>query len=169
MSCIAGPRQFGTEDQGWIAHFLYSALARQPLVVYGDGRQVRDVLFVGDLMRAFAAVSENVQRCAGEIYNVGGGPQNTVSLLELIAAIEELTGRKPDTIFDQRRPGDQVVYVSDISKLQRYTGWSPWCSPVHTLEQIYEWWKHNRQLFHRPVTPTTAGVPALLQQLPRTA
>ena len=168
MSCIAGARQFGCEDQGWVAHFLYSALSGQPVVVYGDGRQVRDVLSVNDLMRAFAAVREGLQACAGEIFNVGGGPQNIVSLLELMASIQELIGRKPEAIFDQRRPGDQLVYVSDFSKLQRQTGWAPLCNPIQTLDQIYAWWKRNRQLFPQAAA-TTARVPALLQQLPRTA
>jgi CDP-paratose 2-epimerase len=169
MSCIAGPRQFGTEDQGWIAHFLYTALADQPVVVYGDGRQLRDVLSVKDLMRAIEAARQNPQVCAGEIYNVGGGPQNTISLLELIAAIAKLTGRNLETVFEQRRPGDQLVYVSDFSKLQRDTGWSPAHSPLETLEQIYEWWKHNRQLFLKPAAAKAARVSAVLQQLPRTA
>src|SRR5579884_487976 len=84
MSCIAGPRQFGNEDQGWVAHFLYSALQRIPLVIYGDGKQVRDVLCVDDLVRAFEAVREHLPTTAGQVYNVGGGPENTTSLLELI-------------------------------------------------------------------------------------
>ena len=169
MSCIAGPRQFGTEDQGWIAHFLYSALAGQPVVVYGDGRQLRDVLSVNDLMRAIEAVRQNPQVYAGEIYNVGGGPQNTISLLELMAAITDLTGRKLQAVFDQRRPGDQLVYVSDFSKLHKHTGWSPVHTPLETLQQIYDWWKHNQQLFVQPVAAGSTHVSAVLQQLPRTA
>src|SRR5207237_6584512 len=92
MSCIAGPRQFGNEDQGWVAHFLYSALQQQAITVYGDGRQVRDVLAVEDLMRAFEAVRGHVAQTAGQVYNVGGGLKNTVSLLELMEQIELLTG-----------------------------------------------------------------------------
>src|SRR5579884_1943206 len=91
MSCIAGPRQFGNEDQGWVAHFLYSALRHEPITIYGDGRQVRDVLAVKDLMRAFETVRNRADRTAGEVYNVGGGLKNTVSLLELIADIRRFT------------------------------------------------------------------------------
>ncbi len=89
MSCIAGPRQFGSEDQGWVAHFLYSALQGKPLTIYGDGRQVRDVLYVEDLLSAFEAAYANRERTAGQIYNIGGGQENTVSLLELMDRIED--------------------------------------------------------------------------------
>src|ERR1051325_1180418 len=125
MSCIAGPRQFGTEDQGWVAHFLYSALQQRPVVIYGDGCQVRDVLCVTDLVRAFDAVRQNLPVTAGQIYNVGGGMANTTSLLELINTIEDLTGCHLDHVADESRPGDQLVYVTDYSKLQRHTGWRP--------------------------------------------
>jgi len=169
MSCIAGPRQFGNEDQGWVAHFLYSALAGQPVVVYGDGRQVRDVLSVSDLVRAFAVAHKNSQVGAGEIYNVGGGARNTVSLLELIDAIEQLAGRKLHTIFQRPRPGDQLVYVTDFSKLQRQAGWEPQYNPLQTLEQIYAWWKRNRHLFPKPQTSDAARISAVLQELPGAA
>ncbi len=169
MSCIAGPRQFGTEDQGWVAHFLYSALAPRPVVIYGDGRQVRDVLCVDDLVRAFAAVRQ-APRCAEPpIYNVGGGPANAVSLLELIAEIQRLTGRQLQTVSDQRRPGDQLVYVSDISRIQHDTGWEPQISVAQTLEGIYEWWKRNRDLFPAEEPTRASRAPALLEQLPRVA
>lgn len=147
MSCIAGPRQFGTEDQGWVAHFLYAALQGKPLVIYGDGRQVRDVLCVDDLLRVFEAVRQKQTVSAGQIYNVGGGPKNTVSLLELIAEIQRLTGCRVRYDLDERRPGDQLVYVTDTSKLQRAMGWRPRYSVAQTLERIYEWWKHNREGF----------------------
>jgi CDP-paratose 2-epimerase len=146
MSCIAGPRQFGNEDQGWVAHFLYSALQNSPLVVYGDGRQVRDVLCVDDLLRAFEIVRANAATCAGEIFNVGGGAENAVSLLELIAMIEKLTGRRMEYVRDERRPGDQLIYVTDYSKLTRYTGWRPEIDVAGTLDLIYAWWKRNREL-----------------------
>ena len=116
MSCIAGPRQFGNEDQGWVAHFLYSALRQQPVVIYGDGRQVRDVLCVYDLLRIFEAARERHAVKGGEVYNVGGGPNNTVSLLELIAEIEEMTGQHLPYRLDEPRPGDQLVYVTDVGK-----------------------------------------------------
>ncbi len=167
MSCIAGPRQFGNEDQGWVAHFLYSALTGMPLVIYGDGRQVRDVLCVEDLVRAFDAVRQHRDKTAGEIYNVGGGSGNTTSLLELTREIESLTGRRLQYKLDAPRPGDQLVYITDISKLHAHTGWEPRLSVRQTLERIYDWWKHNRDLFgtaHQPERTLAA-----LQELPGAA
>jgi len=167
MSCICGPRQFGSEDQGWVAHFLYSALAGSPLVVYGDGRQLRDVLYIEDLLRAFEAARVNAAVTRGQIYNVGGGAENTVSLLELMEQIERLTGRRIDYVFDDRRPGDQCVYVTDYSKLQRDTGWAPQIPPAQALKKMYDWWKRNRAMFPAPqLEPARL---AALQELPRTA
>jgi CDP-paratose 2-epimerase len=167
MSCIAGARQFGTEDQGWVAHFLYLALQGTPLTIYGDGRQVRDVLCVDDLVRAFESVRENLPLTAGQIYNVGGGPPNSVSLIELMSLVEDLTGSRVDFDTAERRPGDQLVYVSDCTKLRRDTGWEPRLSVRQTLERIYGWWKHNRDLFEPVSQPQS--VTATLQQLPGAA
>lgn len=167
MSCIAGARQFGNEDQGWVAHFLYSALQGIPLTIYGDGRQVRDVLCVDDLVRAFDSVREHLPVTAGQIYNVGGGPANTVSLLELMALIEEFTGSRVAFETAQARPGDQLVYVTDCSKLRRDTGWEPRITVSQTVERIYEWWKRNRDLFEPVAQPQR--VAATLQELPGAA
>jgi len=169
MSCIAGPRQFGTEDQGWVAHFLYSALTGNPAVIYGDGCQVRDVLCVQDLVQAFAAVRERSSTCAGQVYNVGGGIHNTVSLLELIAEIEDLTGHPLDVVHDEPRACDQLVFITDFSKLHRDTGWQPRMSVRDTLESIYGWWKRNRELFPQTAFTAPARLGATLEQLPRTA
>ncbi|MFB3814654.1 MAG: GDP-mannose 4,6-dehydratase [Terriglobales bacterium] len=168
MSCIAGPRQFGNEDQGWVAHFLYSALANTPVVVYGDGRQVRDVLCVYDLIRVFELTREKQDITAGEIYNVGGGPENTVSLLELIDEVEDLTGCRVRYERDQRRPGDQLIYVTDTSKLQRETGWRPQYDLRQTLAEMYRWWKRNRALFVSGVLPARVPAP-VLQEVPGAA
>ncbi len=135
MSCIAGPRQFGNEDQGWVAHFLYSALNGKPVTIYGNGLQVRDVLDVADLVRAFEAVRSLDPSAEGRVYNVGGGPTNSVSLLELMVMIEDLTGRKLEASFDDVRPGDQAVYVSNTQKLQNETGWTPTIQLPETLRQ----------------------------------
>ncbi len=167
MSCIAGPQQFGNEDQGWVAHFLYSALRNDPVVIYGDGRQVRDVLCVHDLTKAFESILAARPITEGQIYNVGGGPENTVSLLELVEDIESLTGRKLRYELDQRRPGDQLIYISDFTKLERDTGWQPRYSMRDTLKEIYGWWKKNRDLFPEPVSQPVSH-PAL-QQVPGAA
>lgn len=159
MSCIAGERQFGNEDQGWVAHFLYTALERKPLVIYGDGRQVRDVLWVGDLVRALEASRQNAARTAGEIYNVGGGATNTTSLLELIHAIEELSGERVVRMHDARRPGDQLVYVTDHAKLTKHTGWRPQSSVKQTLLRILDFWQENRALITGEVNVPDAAIP----------
>lgn len=146
MSCIAGPHQFGTEDQGWVAHFLYSALQGNPLVIYGNGKQVRDVLCVTDLLRAFELVRSRIGTTSGQIFNIGGGIPNAISLLELLDEIEKLTGKRPTIKFGDSRPGDQLYYVTDTAKLHRYTEWRPQNNVSQTLELMYRWWEEHRQL-----------------------
>lgn len=119
MSCIYGPRQMGTEDQGWVAHFLIRALEGQPIVIYGDGRQVRDILDVGDAVQAYLSAWKRIGQVSGRAFNLGGGPANAISLLELVAYIEELTGRKVEGGFSEWRAGDQRYYVSDPSLARR--------------------------------------------------
>jgi CDP-paratose 2-epimerase len=123
MSCIYGPHQHGTEDQGWVAHFLLRALAGEPVTVYGDGAQVRDVLHVTDLVDAMLRVHADADRLAGTAFNVGGGPGHTLSLLELLALIDALGGERPDASFAEERAGDQRWYVSDTTRLREATGW----------------------------------------------
>jgi CDP-paratose 2-epimerase len=168
MSCIAGPRQFGNEDQGWVAHFLYSALSGQPVTIYGNGLQVRDVLDVSDLVRAFEAVRSLEPSSEGRVYNVGGGPQNSVSLVELIAMIGELTGRKLETRSDEVRPGDQAVYISNTHRLRSDTGWSPRVQPGETLTRLQRWWNQNRELF-APARVAEIRSRSDAMPLPRTA
>lgn len=122
MSCIYGPRQMGTEDQGWVAHFLIQALAGRPVVIYGDGRQVRDILDVGDAVEAYVAAWRRIDQVSGRAFNLGGGPANAVSLLQLIAYAEEVTGRKVEVGFADWRAGDQRYYVSDPSAARRELG-----------------------------------------------
>ncbi len=153
MSCIAGPRQFGNEDQGWVAHFLYSVLEGKPITVYGDGFQVRDVLHVSDLIDAMQAAAANASRISGEVFNVGGGPERAVSVLEMLRAIEQETGRQPDLHYSDVRPGDQPLYISDITKLLTTTGWQPRHSLGQTLESIRRFWQANRQLVSAQRTP----------------
>jgi len=168
MSCIAGPRQFGTEDQGWIAHFLYSALEDRPVTIYGDGRQVRDVLYVEDLVRAFEAVRSRMENTSGEVYNVGGGIDNSTSILEIIELIERVTGKKLRYEMERARAGDQLFYVTDFEKLRRDTGWKPRVNVRQTLENMYEWWKRHRELFPS-ISPGRSIVAAPLQQVPEVA
>lgn len=145
MSCIAGQRQFGNEDQGWVAHFLYSALENRALTIYGDGKQVRDILCVDDLVRAFEAVRANIAKTGGQIYNVGGGRENALSLLEVIAKIENMTGQKMRYQMQKARPGDQLYYVTDTTKLREHVGWTPRITTRETLERIHDWWAENRE------------------------
>jgi CDP-paratose 2-epimerase len=159
MSCIAGPRQFGNEDQGWVAHFLYSAINDRPITIYGDGRQVRDVLAVEDLMRAFEGVRANLNKTAGQIYNVGGGLANTTSLLELIDQIQVFTGHRVRYSMEAVRPGDQPVYVTDYSKLRHHIGWEPGMSVNDILRNIHEWRRQNSDFFQMPSLATPFSVP----------
>ena len=144
MSCIYGPHQFGTEDQGWVAHFLIRAMEGQPVMLYGDGRQVRDILCVDDLVDAFLLAQQSMQTESGNAFNIGGGPGNTVSLLELLEMIGELLGHKPEVEFDSWRPGDQRYYVSDTAKFQRTTGWRPRISVQEGLERLTRWLSEMR-------------------------
>ena len=168
MSCIAGPHQFGNEDQGWIAHFLYSALQDKEICIYGDGRQVRDVLAVQDLVRAFEAAYERQETTAGQIYNVGGGADNTISLLELIERIEKLLHKRVSYQFRESRPGDQSIYVTDFTKLRQHVGWSPRISVPQTIGNINDWWRHNHQLF-APARFSRAAGKSMVEMLPGVA
>jgi CDP-paratose 2-epimerase len=139
MSCIYGPHQFGTEDQGWVAHFLIQALKRKPLTLYGDGLQVRDVLFVEDLVDAMLLAERHIDRTAGEAFNIGGGPARTVSLLELLNLIGQLTGERPDITIEPWRPADQRYYVSDTAKFEQVTGWRPKTSVRTGVRLLLAW------------------------------
>lgn len=139
MSCICGPRQFGTEDQGWVAHFLKKALHHEPITLYGDGKQVRDILAVEDLVRAFRIVSANAGRLKGRVFNVGGGPKRTASLIEMIDLIGQITGRTPEVTWSEERVGDQKWYVSNTEALRRATGWEPALSLSETVQKLHQW------------------------------
>ena len=139
MSCVYGPHQCGTEDQGWVAHFLLQALRGEPIAVFGDGGQVRDVLYAPDLVDAFLLAFESMDRLSGQAFNMGGGPDNTVSLIELLARIEALHGRRPAVTFGPWRPGDQRYYVSDTSKFRTETGWAPRHSASEGIAALYGW------------------------------
>jgi CDP-paratose 2-epimerase len=125
MSCIYGPRQFGTEDQGWVAHFLISALAGRAITIYGSGKQVRDILHVSDAVAAYIGVLDNIAMLRGQAFNLGGGPTNAVSLRMLLREIERLAGRRVVLQSDAPRIGDQLYFVADTRKLRHAIGWSP--------------------------------------------
>jgi CDP-paratose 2-epimerase len=139
MSCIYGPRQFGTEDQGWVAHLLLRALRGEPITIYGDGHQVRDLLFVSDLMDAFVAARARVEACSGQAFNIGGGPENAVSVLDVVERIASLTQSSPRLGFHDWRTGDQRYYVSDTRKFSELTGWRPRIGVAEGLTQLREW------------------------------
>jgi CDP-paratose 2-epimerase len=139
MSCIYGPHQLGTEDQGWVAHFLIRTLAGEPITIYGDGRQVRDVLHVEDLVDAFLRAWRQIDLVRGCAFNIGGGPRNTLSLLELVDAIARISGRRPALCFEDWRAGDQRYYVSDTTAFAAATGWRPLIAPRAGVEALHEW------------------------------
>lgn len=139
MSCIYGPRQFGNEDQGWIAHFLIRALKGEPITIYGDGHQVRDVLFVSDLVQAFLLAREQCATIPGEVFNIGGGPENAVDLLQVLALAEELSDTPLSISFSETRVGDQRYYVSDTSKFHERCGWRPQVDPLDGVRRLARW------------------------------
>jgi CDP-paratose 2-epimerase len=151
MSCIYGPHQFGTEDQGWVAHFLIQAIEGRPISVYGDGMQVRDILFVEDLVNAFLLAQEKMEHLTGQAFNIGGGPERTTSLLELIALIEMLQEERIPVQFDGWRPGDQRYYVSDTKKFKAATGWFPQVTVEKGVRSLYEWLLASRDLSGLPL------------------
>jgi CDP-paratose 2-epimerase len=152
MSCIYGPRQFGNEDQGWVAHFLIRALKDETIAIYGDGKQVRDVLYIQDLVDAFLLAQDSMDRISGQAFNIGGGPANTLSLLELVDLIGSLAGRKPAVRFDHWRVGDQRYYVSDTRKFREATGWAPKASVQNGIEQLYSWVRERFELCSDPIS-----------------
>lgn len=157
MSCTYGPHQHGTEDQGWVAHFVLQALADRPITIYGDGRQVRDILFVDDLVDAMLAARERIVELAGSAFNIGGGPGNSTSLLELIARIEALEERPLDLRFEPWRTGDQRWYVSDPGAFGERTGWRPKVGIDEGLGQLHRWLSEHRTAQR---TRSSEGTPA---------
>jgi CDP-paratose 2-epimerase len=139
MSCIYGPHQFGTEDQGWVAHFMRAVLASEPITIYGDGRQVRDILYVGDLVQALTLASEHAVALAGRAFNIGGGPDNAVSVRDVIALASALCETAPSVSYEDWRTGDQRWYVSDTAAFARATGWKPRTAPREGLAALREW------------------------------
>ncbi len=148
QSAIYGPRQFGIEDQGWLAFFSICAATSRPFTIYGDGKQVRDLLYIDDLARAFEAAVTHIDRAAGRVYNIGGGQARTLSVwAETRPILERLAGKSLEVRLGDWRPGDQRIYVSDIARAEAELGWAPRVSPEDGLGRLWGWIQANRQLF----------------------
>jgi len=147
QSCIYGYHQFGIEDQGWVAWFCIAALLDKPITIYGDGKQVRDVLFVDDLVSLYDMAYKKIELTSGKIFNIGGGPSHTLSLHELLAQLEILKGGKIPICYDDWRPGDQKLYISNIKQAEKELGWKPQITAAEGVERLYDWVGNNRSLF----------------------
>ncbi|HWE48314.1 MAG TPA: NAD-dependent epimerase/dehydratase family protein [Bryobacteraceae bacterium] len=162
MSCIYGPHQMGTEDQGWVAHFLIRALGGKPIVLYGDGKQVRDLLYVDDLVDAFVLALTNIHTLSGQAFNIGGGLGNTLSLLELLDIIGTVHGSRPEVRMESWRCADQRYYVSDTRRFKAATGWSPKVNARQGIERLYQWLAGTRSLTAQAALSTAGGMHAFL-------
>jgi CDP-paratose 2-epimerase len=148
QSCIYGQRQFGVEDQGWLAHFCIAAAAGRPIAIYGNGKQVRDVLWIDDLMSAYEAAAQRIEFIAGATYNIGGGATNSLAIWqEFGPKLEALAGHPIDVRYGDWRPGDQPIYVSDIRRAERELGWHPTVGIDEGLRRLWQWVNENADLF----------------------
>jgi CDP-paratose 2-epimerase len=145
LSCIYGDRQFGLEDQGWVAHFAITSVLGRPITIYGDGKQVRDILHVADVVEAFDRFIE--ADMGPDVFNLGGGVHNSVSLLELIDLLERILGKKIPLVFKPERPSDQKVYISDVSKAHEMLNWQPSIDMADGVGRLVKWVVDNRHLF----------------------
>lgn len=145
-SCIYGPRQFGIEDQGWVAWLTMAAFFNKQITIYGDGKQVRDVLYIADLIDAYDKAIDNIEKTKGKVYNIGGGPKNTFSLLELIRHLETILDKKIHLNFSSWRHGDQKNFVCDIRKAKQDFGWEPKTLPKEGVVKLFNWVKENKDI-----------------------
>ena len=147
QSCVYGPRQFGIEDQGWLAHFVIAAVGGRSIKIYGDGKQVRDMLWVEDLLVAFDLALDDPEQVAGKVFNIGGGPDFTLAVWqEVQPSLSELSGREMEAVYYDWRPGDQKVYISDIRAVKQI-GWQPTVDPYTGLRVLWQWVNENADLF----------------------
>jgi CDP-paratose 2-epimerase len=147
QSCVYGTRQFGMEDQGWIAWFAIRAVLGKPVTIFGDGRQVRDVLWIDDLLDAYERVIDRIEVVRGRVFNLGGGPDFTLSLLELLDLLRAQRRAPVEHVFADWRPGDQRVFVSDIRRACTDLDWQPRVSPADGVDRLVDWVEKNRGLF----------------------
>lgn len=157
QSCIYGYWQFGIEDQGWVAWFIIAHLMKRPITVFGTGKQVRDVLFIDDLLDCYVAAIRHIDQVAGMAFNIGGGPGNTLSLLEFMEMLAQLSGRAVDHTFGATRRGDQPVFISDIRKAESLLQWRPCTSASRGIELLYRWVEANPRLFELLQRPAGAA------------
>lgn len=148
QSCIYGPRQFGVEDQGWVAHFIIASVLKKKITIYGDGKQVRDILYIDDLIDAFIKVYRNINKTNGKSYNIGGGKYNSVSLLEFIDLLEDSSNKKVKSKFRGWRPADQRIYISDIRLAKKDFDWTPKVDIKKGINLLFKWIKENKGLFN---------------------
>ncbi|MFZ3059412.1 MAG: SDR family NAD(P)-dependent oxidoreductase [Candidatus Methanoperedens sp.] len=149
QSCIYGTKQFGIEDQGWIAWFTIASLLEKPLTIYGDGKQIRDVLWIDDLIDAYVKMFHNADRIAGEIFNIGGGRENTLSLIELVDILKQEGILKIEPVYSNWRPGDQKVFVCNINKAYEAVGWKPTTTPRTGVKKLIDWAFDNKNLLKK--------------------
>ncbi len=147
QSCIYGSHQFGVEDQGWVAWFAICAVLGRPVTVYGDGKQMRDILHIDDLVDCYFRAIRDIDKASGQVYNTGGGTENTLSLLELISMLERILGKKLEYGFDDWRPGDQKTFICDIRKARDSFGWKPRVDVKEGVERLVKWVSENRDIF----------------------
>jgi CDP-paratose 2-epimerase len=147
QSCIYGTRQFGIEDQGWVAWFCVAVTTGQPFTIYGDGKQIRDVLWAGDLVELYERALERIDEVSGEVFNIGGGPANTMSLLELVSKLENAFEKKLHPPFADWRPGDQRVFVANVEKAEKALGWKPTVTTSEGVDRLIAWIAENHRLF----------------------
>lgn len=161
MSCIYGPHQYGNEDQGWVAHMARRALENESITIYGDGLQVRDLLFVDDLLEAFACAREHMPTLSGKAFNIGGGPANASSVLDLIGRLEINLRRRISVSLGPWRMGDQRYYVSDTARFGTATGWHPRTSVTDGVERLCDWLQTSEQISGRPLQPVVSSMELL--------
>jgi len=149
QSCIFGYRQFGIEDQGWVAWFVIAAVLKKPLTIFGNGKQVRDVLFIEDLITAYEMAWNSIEKISGGVYNIGGGPSNTISLLDLLEFLNRECALPTPVTYSGWRPGDQPVYISDIRKARREFGWHPKNEWMTGVRKLVDWVRDNRDMLAR--------------------
>ncbi len=149
QSCIYGPHQFGIEDQGWVAWFCIAAILNKPITIYGNGKQLRDILNVNDLIRGYEIAIEQPERVAGQAFNIGGGSENTLSPIELISILEEHVGKTLPVAFDDWRLGDQKVFVCNIGKANSLLKWRPKIKVIDGLQDLIGWIKDNHNLIRK--------------------